>query len=268
MPTRITPLDIQALSDTREYAKGMTYYEKGRVKSRFRSDTGLVAVVKADQNCRVEVIVDGEQIFGRCSCSPESTSMCRHQVAVALAFLEKPASFTSYEKLRKAIKKTDKASLVEYMLNMTNVLPELASFFSIDPDEAEIDRLKRQIEDIFDLQLNGQWEITEITIPATLMLQRAKMFRSAGHWEEARSICFELLDKALAFDDKKHCAAGYPENFVPMLTDAYESAAMNDPELLEKRRLVLDEIERLNNYESAEVEGVYMDQLVEQLEAP
>ena len=266
MPTRITPLDIQALSDPKEYSQGMKFYERGKVKSRFRSDTSLIATVKADENCRVEVMVDGEQIFGRCTCSPESSNMCRHQVAVALAFLEKPTTFIPYEKLRKAIKKTDKSSLVEMILHITNVIPELASFFNIDLDDREIDRLKRQIADIFDLQLSGHWQITDITIPASLMLQRANMYRNAGYWEESRIICYELLENALAFDDKKHCAAGYPENFIPMLTDAYEGTAMNDPQLESKRQMVLTEINKLSEYESAEVEGVYMDQLIERLE--
>jgi len=266
MPTRITPLDIQALSEPKEYARGMKFYETGRVKSRFRTDTGLMANVKADENCRVEVVVDGEQIFGRCTCAPDSRNMCRHQVAVALAFLEQPATFISHQKLYKAIKKTDKASLVELMFNLTIVFPEVASFFNIDVDEKEIDRLKNQIIDIFDLYLNGRWSIADITIPAKIILQRAKMLRSVGNWEESRIICYELLNKALAFDDKKHCAAGYPENFIPMLTDAYEGAAINDPDLEEKRNRVLAEVENLTEYESAEIEGVYMDQLIERLE--
>jgi hypothetical protein len=245
----------------------MKFFTSGRVKCRFRTDTGLLATVKADEQCRVEVIVEGEQIFGRCSCSPESGTMCRHQVAVALAFLEQPATFTTHQRLRKAIRKAEKAELVEILLNLTNVHPEIAGFFDADGEKSEVERLKRQIADIFDVQPGGRWSVSDVTVPAMIVLQRARMLRNAGRWDDARAVCFELLDKALGLDDRKHGAAGYPESFLSALADGYEGSAMDDPEIELKREKILAEIEALGRHDSAETEGVYMDQLMERLGA-
>lgn len=266
MPTRITPMDIQALADPKEYAKGMKFYEAGRVKSLIRTNTGLLAIVKADENCRVEIVVDGEQFFGNCTCSPASGSMCRHQVAVALHFLEKPKAFLPFDTLRKAIRKIDKATLVDLLTNLVYVIPDIKSFFPTTDDETEVELITRQVFEVFDVQQNGRWQVSDITFPAMIIMQRARMFRSAGRWDEARAIFFALLDKALELDDKKHGAAGYPESFLPTLYDAYEGAAMHDPDLDVKREQIVSEVELLQAHESTEMEGIYFDQLVEMLE--
>lgn len=262
MPTRITPLDIQALSDPREYEQGMKYFLGGRVKARLRTETGLVATVKADGVWRVEVVVEGEQIFGRCSCSPVGGRLCRHQVAAALAFVDRPQSYLSLQELRKAIRKGDKAALVETIANIALVVPEVAAFFG---EGDEVERLAQAIRDLFDMPAGGQWSVHELIVPAQLILQRAQMLRVAGKWEEARRICFLLLDAALTLNDRKHGAAGYPESFMTALIDAYEGAALRDPELEQKKDLVREELRALLRHESAEVEGLYMEQLRERL---
>ncbi|MBC7186133.1 MAG: hypothetical protein H5U38_03760, partial [Calditrichaeota bacterium] len=66
--------------------------------------------------------------------------------------------------------------------------------------------------------------------------------------------------------DRKHGAVGYPESFMTALIDAYEGAALNDPELEAKRERVRQELQTLLRHESAEVEGVYMEQLSERLQ--
>ncbi|MCR4439064.1 MAG: hypothetical protein QHJ34_09090 [bacterium] len=263
MPTRITPLDIQALSDPKEYEQGMKYFLGGRVKARLRTDTGLSATVKADGLCRVEVVVEGEQIFGRCTCSPVSGSLCRHQVAAALAFVDAPHSFLSLQELRKLLRKEEKAALVETIANIALVVPEVAGFFG-EGDEAE--RLGRWTADLFDLPAGGGWSVQELMVPAQLILQRAQMLRAAGKWEQARRICYALLDAALTLNDRKHGAVGYPESLMTALIDAYEGAALNDPELDAKRDVVREELQALLRHESAEVEGVYLEQLSERLQ--
>ncbi|MDZ7270354.1 MAG: hypothetical protein ONB17_01950 [candidate division KSB1 bacterium] len=263
MPTRITPLDIQALSDPKEYEQGMKYYLGGRVKARLRTDTGLLATVKADGLWRVEVVVEGEQIFGRCGCSPVRGGLCRHQVATALAFLDRPQSFLSLQEMRRLIRKQDKSALVELLVNMAVVVPEVAAFFG-EGDEAE--RLKEWIADLFDMPTGGGWSVEELLVPARLILQRALMLRVEGKWDQARRICFALLDAALALNDRKHGGVAYPESFMTALIDAYEGAALRDPELEQKRETVRQELQALLGHETAEVEGVYMEQLSQRLE--
>ncbi len=264
MPSRITPLDIQALSDPKEYEQGMKYFLRGRVKARLRTDTGLVATVKADGVCRVEVVVEGEQIFGRCSCSPVSAGLCRHQVAAALAFVDRPQSFLSLQELRKLIRKGEKNALVEVLVNIALVVPEVAAFFG-EGDEAE--RLEQWIRDLFDVPAGGGWSGEELLLPARLIVQRAQMLRAEGKWEQARRICFALLDAALTLNDRRHGAVPYPESFITSLLQVYEGAALRDPELAQKRERIRQELQALLRHESAEVEGVSMEQLSERLES-
>ena len=73
MPTRITPLDVRVFSGNDLYLKGEKIFENDMVKHRFQTHFGLQATVRSNGKYRVEMIVDGEQLFGRCTCHAGST---------------------------------------------------------------------------------------------------------------------------------------------------------------------------------------------------
>lgn len=107
MPSRITPLDVSAYATPEAFRTGEQIYENGWVRHRFQTNYGLSAMVRGKGNYRVEMIIDGEQFFGRCTC-PVGSSRCEHQVALLLSWLNEPQTFTSYQELRKAIRLREK----------------------------------------------------------------------------------------------------------------------------------------------------------------
>lgn len=264
MPTRITPLDVRAFAGPELYRKGEQIFENDLVKHRFQTHFGLQATVRGAGSYRVEMIVDGEQLFGRCSCHAGS-SPCEHQVATLLAWLNEAGTFISYQTLRKSIRVKDKNTLVDVLLNLTEVFPEISRFFITIPGVDEMELIREDVADLFDFPQAQKIDPKDIIEPCQILFVRAKLLRNDGKWRLARVLLFEILNRILALLDRQQTARPFRENFVTELADDYEEMAMGDPEFELHKEEIIAETQELLDHESSEIEGVYLDQLNERL---
>jgi len=264
MPSRITPLDVSAYTSPEIYRMGEQIYENGWVRHRFQTLYGLQAVVRSKGNYRVEMIVDGEQLFGRCNCSSGSTH-CQHQVALLLTWLNEPQSFISYQDLRKAIRVKDKTGLVDILVNLIEVFPELSQFFITPTNQAEADIIREQVADIFDFPQAQKIEPQYIVDACQILFVRAKTLRNEGKWDIARMIFFEILHRCLSLIDRIQIDKPFPENFIAELADDFEDLSLNDPDLPNHRTDIAKEVKELLEHESAEAEGVLLDMIRQKL---
>ncbi len=260
MPSRITPLDVRAFCDQELYRKGEQIFENDLVKHRFQTNFGLQATVRSTGKYRIEMIVDGEQIFGRCSCHAGSTP-CDHQVAVLLAWLNEPNSFISYQQLRKSIRVKDKTTLIDILLNLIEIFPEISRFFVRVPEEQEIPLLREDVADIFDYPQAQKIDPREIEDACQILFVRTKLLRAEDKWDQARILLFEILNRILSLVDQQQLTEAFRENFIAELGDDYEEIVLNDPDFDSHKDDIFHETETLIAHDSAELEGVYLDQL-------
>lgn len=265
MAKRITPLDVQSFTTRDVYEKGEKIFEKGLVKHRFQTDYGLQASVRDRKNLRVEMIVSGEQIFGRCTCQAGS-SACEHQVAVLLAWIHEPNMFISYQSLRKAIRSKDKNALVDTLMNLTEVFPEISQFFVSLPGLDEDTTIRAEVGLVFDYPASQKVIPAEIVEPCRILFVHAHMLRNEGNWGAARTLLFEILNRTLSLIDHHQYTESFPENFVTEVSDEYEEIAINEPKFDDIKDKILEEVLELLDHDSADIEGVYLEQLRERLE--
>jgi hypothetical protein len=264
MPHSITPLDVQSFTTKESYRKGERIFENNLVKNRFQTNVGLKATVRGEKNFHVEMIVDNEQLFGRCTCHV-GNSPCEHQVATLLSWLNEPASFVSYQTLRKAIKLKDKNALVDILINLCEAFPDLSRLFSHAPGADELQMIQEDVADIFDFPHTEKIDPQEIIASFQILFIRAKILRSEGKWTHARSIYFEVLHRILALIDSRQISASFPEGMVADIADDYEELATSNPHFEDQKEAVTGEMDKLLHHDSAEIEGVYLDQLKEVL---
>lgn len=264
MPSRITPLDVKAFASHEIYRKGEQIFENELVKHRFRTNFGLQATVRSKGNFKVEMIVDGEQIFGRCPCHVGSTP-CEHQVATLLAWVNEPHTFISYQELRKAIRAKDKSTLIDILINLIEVFPELSSFFVSQPGVDETKAIREDVANIFDLPHTEKIDPHEIIEPFQILFVRSRLLRNEGKYDQARILLFEILNRTLALLDRHQTTEPFQENFIAELADDYEEIALADPDFEERREVILKEAQEILDHESAAPEGVFLDQLTEKL---
>ena len=264
MPTRITPMDVKAFASHEIYRKGEQIYENQLVKHRFMTHYGLHATVRGEGNYRVEMIVDGEQLFGRCNCRAGS-GPCEHQVATLLAWLNESATFISYQDLRKAIRNKDKNALIDILLNLIEIFPELSQFFITAPGVDLMRSVREEVADIFDLPLSQKIDPNEVMKPCQILLVRAKFLRNEGNWHLARTMLFEILNRSLALIEREQTTRPFRENFLIELADDFEDLGLNDPDFEQHREDIKRETLELLDHDSAELEGVFLDRLKKQL---
>ncbi len=265
MPHRITPLDVQTFASNEVYRKGERIFENNHVKNRFQTNFGLKATVRGDKTLQVEMIVDNEQVFGRCTCHIGNTP-CEHQVATLLAWLNEPTSFVSYETLRKSIKLKDKNTLVDILINLCEAFPDLSRLFTMHPGVDELVIIREDVADIFDFPHTEKIDPGEIVAALTILFIRAKILRAEGKYSHARAIYFEVLHRMLALLDSHQLREPFPENALMDIADDYEELSLSDPQFVEHKEQIADEVQELLHHESAEPEGVILDQLKERLE--
>ena len=265
MPHRITPLDVQSFAPKEVYLKGERIFENNLVKNRFQTNLGLKATVRGEKNHHVEMIVDNEQLFGRCTCHV-GNSPCEHQVAALLAWLNESSTFVSYQTLRKAIRLKDKNALVDILINLCEAFPDLSRLFVLSPGVEELETIQEDVADIFDFPHTAKIDPQEIIASFQILFIRAKILRSEGKWSQARVIFYEVLHRILALIDSHQLSASFPESTVTDIADDYEEVALSDPNFEDERDTIKREVEELLHHDSADIEGIGLDQLKEQLE--
>ena len=260
MPSRITPLDVRVFSGHELYRKGEKIFENDMVKHRFQTNFGLQATVRSDGKYRVEMIVDAEQLFGRCSCHAGSTP-CEHQAATLLAWLNEPQSFISYQVLRQSIRVKDKMTLVDVLVNLTEVFPELSRFFVTSPAEDEFQAIREDVADVFDFPQAQKIDPDQVMEPCHVLFVRSKLLRNENKWEQARVLLYEVLVRMLALVGQQQLAKPFPEGFIAELADDYEEMVLADPEFDSHTEAIRKEMDEILQHESGEIEGVFLDQL-------
>ncbi len=264
MPSRITPLDVKTFANPEIYRKGEQIFENDLVRHRFQTHYGLQATVRSKGKFRVEMIVDGEQLFGRCTCHVGSTP-CEHQVATLLSWVSEPQTFISYQTLRKSIRQKDKSTLIDVLINLIEVFPELSHFFISTPGLDEIVAIREDVASIFDFPHSEKIDPKEIIEPFQVLFVRTKMLRNEGKWTHARILLFELLNRTLALLDSRQTSEPFQENFIAELGDDYEDIAISDPDFDEHREEIKKEVREILDHESANAEGIFLEQLCERL---
>lgn len=264
MPHRITPLDVQSFASKEVYKKGERIFENNLVKNRFQTNLGLKATVRGEKKHHVEMFMDNEQLFGRCTCHTGNSS-CEHQVATLLAWLNEAETFVSYQTLRKAIKLKDKNALVDILINLCEAFPDLSRLFVLSPGEDEIQVIREDVADIFDFPHTAKIDPQDILASFQILFIRAKILRSEGKWSQARIIYYEVLTRMLALVDNNQLSAPLPESTVSDLLDDYEEVALSDPNFDAQKEDLQNEVRELLQKESSELEGITLEQLVDRL---
>ncbi len=91
----ITDSVLRRLADKQTYQRGLDYFTHSHVVSLAESNAGASAVVRGEQDYTVELTADEGVLEFSCDCPTGSDgAFCKHCVAAALAWLERPAAQT------------------------------------------------------------------------------------------------------------------------------------------------------------------------------
>ncbi len=261
MPNRITPIDVSTYANPEIFRLGEKIFENDLVKHRFLTDYGLRATVRGKGKYQVEMIVEDEQLFGRCNCEAGS-SPCEHKVAALLSWLNEPENFISIVKLKRTIKGLDKNTIVEVILDLVEIFPELCHFFIHPQDTDEVTALRENVADIFDFPHKEKINPSEIVEPSKILFAQAKYLRHENKWRQARILLFEILNRILALIDHNQLSSPFQDSFITGIADDYIDIVLTDTEPDESHREeIRNEVKELLEHPSADEYGIVLEPL-------
>jgi hypothetical protein len=142
----------------------------------------------------------------------------------------------------------------------------LSRCFITAPGVDEIDLIREDVADIFNFPHTQKIDPKDIIEPCQILFVRAKLLKNDAKWQQARILLFEILNRILALVDNKQISRPFRESFIAELADDYEEMALGDPEFDDHKSILIKEAGELLDHDSAEGEGVYLEQLSERLE--
>jgi hypothetical protein len=146
-----------------------------------------------------------------------------------------------------------------------DVFPELSQFFIMPVNVDDITAIREEVADIFDFPHSHKIKPQHIIDACQILFARAKLLRSTGKWRYSRLIYFEIINRTLALVDREQTSAPFRENFIAELADDYEEIVVNDPDLEAYVDEIRAEVRELLDHESAEGEGVSLEQIKQKI---
>lgn len=130
MPTipTLTEATIRARFDPQSWQRGQRYARDGAIFSTRRQGMTIKGECSGSlpQPYRVQVTFDTRGIKeADCSCPVGGGGYCKHTVALLLAWLNEPDSFTAVEDVSTALERRDKPALIALITQMLRQNPEL-----------------------------------------------------------------------------------------------------------------------------------------------
>lgn len=125
----LTPASLRKRAGAVTYERGEAYAASGRVVSLDLTARGLTGIVEGSEPYDVALIVEGDEVGGACDCPQgEDGWFCKHQVALALAWLDEPSGTVgrrpsapvSTDELRRYLEGVEQSRLVDLLLGQAD----------------------------------------------------------------------------------------------------------------------------------------------------
>lgn len=199
---------IRKSTSSQSFSRGQAYYNKGALSQTVRRGNeieGLCAGsypepylvwAKLDENKIVEV---------DCTCQYDWGGLCKHLVALLLAYVHEPDRFEVRPALREALMARSQEQLVELIEEMLLLHPDLTHLVDRpqpgagDSKLIDLSRMRREIRAALDSY--GGWGDMTAATKVTELARTAERFARHGDWPNAVAIGCAIIEECTAQPD-------------------------------------------------------------------
>ncbi|MGD8244244.1 MAG: hypothetical protein PVI63_03540, partial [Anaerolineae bacterium] len=238
----ITEADIHDWTDPRSFGRGQRYYCNGHIIHPRRQGSTLKAncIGSRPQPYRVEITLGGRGIaYGHCSCPVGAGGHCKHAVALLLAWLHEPETFTTVEELETALARRSKDELIILIRRMLDRCPDLETVLELPVvGEAEgappVDEalIRRQARSAFAGIGYDDWAgAYDVAQQLLTLVQIGDDYAEIERWPDAATVYQIVMEEALENYGMVHDESGSLHEVVDECVDGLEAclAATEDP---------------------------------------
>jgi uncharacterized Zn finger protein len=237
LPT-ISEADIRRLSSEQSFERGSGYYYHGALFELVRQGNELRAYCQGSsyEPYRVSVTLGARGVEStHCTCPYDWGGVCKHIVALLLAWMHKPESFHTIPPLDELLAERSKEELITLIKEMLKREPDLVRVLElpVQPDRQaplDVDAFRRQIS----YALRHEFpEPEDLATELRAIAEAADRFQEAGDWANAGALYALVLNEIVPqygelYDENgdvsvvlQDCAEGLSE----CLTDGEPDAA-------------------------------------------
>ena len=284
-PPRLTEDMLRSLSTEQSFERGRQYYRAGAIDNATRQGNLLTALCEGRSAPAYRLRVELDQAGVRsasCTCPYDWSGLCKHLVALLLAYIHQPETFTergSVADLLDGLERGDLVALIENLVSRDpNLYDWLETYISksgakktvtpqgtpADPTSKKEKRntmvseqsYRRQVKNIL-RSLDGlsssqaYWGVSGMVEQLDEVRQSAVQFLGAGDPQGAITILLVLLqevaDEYETFDDSDGELSDFLDSLGVPLAEAILSTEMDADE----RRGLEDKVEQIGGYLSA-----------------
>jgi uncharacterized Zn finger protein len=197
LPT-ISEADIRRLSSEQSFERGTGYYYHGALFDLVRQGNELRAYCEGSsyEPYRVSVTLGARGVEStHCTCPYDWGGICKHIVALLLAWMHKPESFHTIPPLEELLAERSKEDLITLIKEMLKREPDLVRVLElpVQPDRQtplDVDAFRRQIS----YALRHEFpEPEDLATELRAIAETADRFQEAGDWANAGALYALIL---------------------------------------------------------------------------
>jgi hypothetical protein len=189
--------DIRRLFEEKVFARGVKYFEQGRIRRPFIYRDRIMAechgTLPEDYSIRVDVL-DGNFIAS-CSCA-YAFGHCKHIAAVLYAWLKRPGMFKDLGQSEDLLRKMDSGSLVDTIMDMIKYDPDVAYVINLRllprPDLPAF--VKGELDTIFSESLAVRRGVREIVRKLDIFREYASDIHKEGDIRSSMVVLETVID--------------------------------------------------------------------------
>lgn len=199
---RLTEAQIRKLATPQSFERGDRYYQNGAIINPTRQGLELWADCQGSQLYQPRATLGkGGVVASECTCPYDWGGLCKHQVALLLAYVHEPDSFYALPPLSEMLASRSRDDLVDLIGKMLQRHPELLSLVELTtprPKGKPIDlaTYRRQAQ-----RALRRDEMDEIAEDLTVLQDAADQLLQKGDWLNAGSLYQMLVQEVTAAYD-------------------------------------------------------------------
>jgi uncharacterized Zn finger protein len=203
----ITEADIRRLSSEQSFERGVDYYQGGALFELVRQGNELRAYCEGSsyEAYRVSATLEkGGILSTHCTCPYDWGGLCKHIVALLLAWVHEPGTFHTVPPLDEMLAGRSQEELIALIKEMLKREPELIRLLElpVQPDRQtplDLNAFRRQIS--YALRHDFP-DPEEVATELAAIVETADRFREAGDWANAGTLYYLILDEIVpAYDN-------------------------------------------------------------------
>jgi hypothetical protein len=216
--------DVRRLFEEKVYERGIKYFEQGRVARPFVYQDSIMAECKGTlpEEYHIRVDLRGGNFVASCTC-PYAFGYCKHIAAVMYGWLKKPGMFKDLGESEGLLKKMDKGSLVETIIDMIKYDPDVVYVINLRllPRPELPDFVQREMQNIFSEEYIDYLNVREIVKKLDIFREYASDIFQAGDFDTAMVVLAPAIDAIVDNYTSLDDSDGLMRNFFASVMDLY-----------------------------------------------